>query len=328
MHNKPIALIILDGFGISHHQAGNAVALAHMPYFKHWLATMPHATLAASGAAVGLPDGVVGNSEVGHYTIGAGRIVEQPTTMIDRRIADGSFYTNPVLSDACKKTIQTQKQFHIIGLLSDAQIHGSQAHIVASVKAAHEQGIKTTYIHALLDGQDSAPYTAQDRLSKLAHDVQPYGGTIVTIQGRFYALDGNKNYERTLQAYRLFTDHAVSITQNWQAQLYPSNSTENFCEPMRIQHAGYIEAGDTVLFTSCRADHIRQLVLALAGDPAILGKQPPVAPLTLLSPVSYGTQIPTQPLYTMPQIHHTLKEVLCAADRTIFSIAETKSMRT
>lgn len=324
MHNKPVALIILDGVGLSRVHKGNAVAQADMPHIKNWLTTMPHTELAASGTAVGLPEGVVGNSEVGHYTIGAGRIREQATTMIDQHIKDGTLFTNPVFSDACKKTLQTHSHLHIIGLLSDAQIHGDQDHIVAYVKAAHEHGIKTTYIHAILDGQDTPPHTAQERIQKIIHDTQPYGGLLVTIQGRFYALDRNKNYERTAQSYRILTDHAAPLTQHWQTQLYPPNRTEEFCEPMRIQAAGYLQSDDTVLFTSCRADRIRQLVQALTGNATILGKQQSIAPLTLLSPVSYGTQVPTQPLYTMPQIDQTLKEVLCTAERTVFSIAETE----
>ena len=137
-------------------------------------------------------------------------------------------------------------------------------------------------------------------------------------------MDRNKNYDRTLQSYHTLTNDTVPITQNWKSFLYPHNQSEEYCDPMRIVEEGYIKPGDTVLFTACRADRIQQLVLALAGDKKVLGKNNPIKKLVLLSPISYGLHIPTIALYETEPIHNTLKEALCMADRTVFSIAETE----
>ncbi len=324
MHNKPIALIILDGFGISSEYTGNAVAQAQTPYLTSWLQTMPHTTLAASGTAVGLPKDYVGNSEVGHYTIGAGCVVMQSITLINEQIKSGLLNTNPILTQAFKDCANTHKKCHIIGILSDAGIHGNQDHIIAYARAAHEQGVHKIFVHAIIDGRDTQMHTAQKRLEDLASALKPYHAEIVTIHGRFYAMDRNKNYDRTLKSYLILTDPLVPLTQQWQSLLYPHNSSEEYCEPMRIHKEGFIESEDTVVFTACRADRIRQLVQALAGKQTIVGKHHVVQGLIMLSPISYGPHIPTQPLYETTQIHNTLKEVLCAAHRTVFSIAESE----
>ncbi len=324
MHNKPVALIILDGFGLPTTQEGIKKLHTNMPTIARWFGEAPHAPLATSGSAVGLPGNYVGNSEVGHYTIGAGRIVEQPTTIIEKSIEDKSLYTNQVLIDALQNCKDNNKQFHIIGILSDAGIHGNQSHIVAYVQAAYEQGVRKIYIHAILDGRDTPMHTAEERIAKLEQSLKPFDATIATITGRFFAMDRNKNYERTDKAYRILTRHDVPITAHWQSALYQDHNSEEFCQPMRIASTGFIEDSDTVLFTACRADRIRQLVLALSGNKTVLGNQTPVENLTLISPVSYGTTVPTKPLYIMPPIHNTLKEVLCTNHRTVFSIAETE----
>lgn len=324
MHNKSVALIIIDGLGLPATPEGIGNLHANMPTISRWLDDMPSTRLASSGNAVGLPDGYMGNSEVGHYTIGAGRIVEQPTTIIEKGIEDKSLYANQTLVDTLQLCKNNSKQFHIVGILSDAGIHGNQSHIVAYAQAAYEQGVHNIYVHAILDGRDTPTHSAEERIANLKQSLQPFNAIIATITGRFFAMDRNKNYERTHQAYHILTNHDAPITVHWQSTLYQDHNSEEFCQPMRIAHTGYIEDGDTVLFTACRADRIRQLVLALSGNKTVLGNQAPVENLTLVSPVSYGTTIPTKPLYVMPSIHNTLKEVLCTHHRSVFSIAETE----
>lgn len=324
MHNKPIALVILDGFGISTKMAGNAIAAAHIPHLTAWIEQMPVAFLAASGTAVGLPDGYVGNSEVGHLTIGAGRIIKQPITFINEAIHDGSLFENPVLKSALEQCLKANKNFHIIGILSDAGIHGSQDHIVAYAQMAHQCGLKNIYIHAILDGRDTLPYTAEACIDQLIAATRPYNAQIVTIHGRFYAMDRNKNYDRTVKSYLPLVDHHTPITEHWRQFLYPKDGSEEYCEPMRIIAEGYIEDYDTVLFTACKSDRMRQLVSALAGDTRIIGTLPSIHHLVLLSPVPYSKSVALHALYTYPIIQSTLKEVLCTADRTVFSVAETE----
>lgn len=324
MHNKPIALVILDGFGISHHTQGNPFTQAHLPHLTRWMEVMPTAILAASGTAVGLPAGYVGNSEVGHLTIGAGRIITQSITMLNAAIKDQSFFKNPVLVGALKKAADAGKSVHIIGILSDAGIHGNQEHIVAYAKVAHQYGIQKIYIHAILDGRDTLPHTALNRIDTLISETAAYGAQIVTLQGRFFAMDRNKNYDRTSKAYHILIDKTTPLSTTWRHQLEHQPSSEEFYEPTRIAAEGCVADGDTILFTACRADRMRQLVEALAGDTRIIGKAAQVTDLAMLAPVPYGKHIMVHPLYPYPSIHNTLKELLCTHDCSIFSVAETE----
>lgn len=324
MHNKPIALVILDGFGISTHDAGNPVTHAQLPHLTRWMQAMPTTTLAASGTAVGLPAGYVGNSEVGHLTIGAGRIVTQSVTLLNNAIKDQSFFANPILIKTLQECMQHKKNLHIVGILSDAGINGNQEHIVAYAKAAHEEGIQRIYIHAILDGRDTLPHTALERIDALIAATKKYNAQIVTLHGRFYAMDRNKNYERTVKTYHILVDQDTPISTSWRQSLETQTSSEEFFEPIRIASVGYITDGDTILFTSCRADRMRQLVTALSGDTRIIGKAPQVGNLILVAPVPYGKYIPITPLYPRINVHHTLKEVLCTHHCSVMSIAETE----
>lgn len=324
MHNKPIALVILDGFGVSQNTEGNAIAQAKTPNISLWIRTMPHVLLQASGTAVGLPEKYVGNSEVGHLTIGSGRITPQSITRINAALDDGSFFNNPVLNQELKKCAENKKTVHIIGLLSDAGVHGNQEHIYAYVKAAHKYGIEKIYIHAILDGRDTAPQTAYQRIEALQKAIAPYNAHVASVHGRFYAMDRNRNYDRTRQSYNILTNPQVIPITNFKQHILASSPTEEYCEPIRVDNNGVIAPEDCVIFTLCRADRIRQLVCALNGDKKIIAALPEVKNLTIISPVSYGTRIATHFLFAHKPVDHTLKETLCLNDRTIFSIAETE----
>jgi 2,3-bisphosphoglycerate-independent phosphoglycerate mutase len=206
MNKKPVLLIILDGYGVAPKTKYNAIAQANTPHLDTWFAHYPHATLQASGAAVGLPAGSIGNSEVGHLTIGAGRIIEQPESFILRAIASGSFYKNPVLQTHLQELKKKNKALHVIGLLSDAGVHCTEEIIFAFIQAATGAGIEKIFVHPILDGRDVAPKSAALYLQRLDEFLRTVPqARIGSLHGRFYAMDRDNNWDRTKQSYEILT---------------------------------------------------------------------------------------------------------------------------
>ena len=276
---RPLALIILDGWGYREDSEANAIALAQKPYWDHLWQSYPHLLLDTSGHAVGLPNEQMGNSEVGHLTMGAGRIVHQDFTRIDLAMTDGSFFENAIVLQAIEQTKKENKAIHILGLLSPGGVHSHERHIQALIELAAKHQATQVYIHAFLDGRDTPPRSAEHSLAALANTCRAlHCGKIVSIVGRYYAMDRDNRWERTQIAYDLITQNkadyqaADAITALQMA--YARGENDEFVQATRIQEKEAapigINPGDTVIFMNFRADRARQLTQAFI-DPDFTG---------------------------------------------------------
>ncbi|WP_163655212.1 2,3-bisphosphoglycerate-independent phosphoglycerate mutase [Listeria sp. PSOL-1] len=267
MSKSPVAIIILDGFGLRNETVGNAVAQANKPNFDRYWSEFPHSELKASGLDVGLPEGQMGNSEVGHTNIGAGRIVYQSLTRIDKAIEEGEFQENKALNNAFNYTKEHDSDLHLFGLLSDGGVHSHINHLTALLETAKDKGVKNVYIHAFLDGRDVPPQSAQAYIKQLQEAIQQLNyGHIATISGRFYAMDRDKRWERVEKAYRAiaygegekFADPLELIEAS-----YKDNKTDEFVVPAVIAkddaQAATIKDNDAVIFFNFRPDRAIQL---------------------------------------------------------------------
>ncbi|WP_028548993.1 2,3-bisphosphoglycerate-independent phosphoglycerate mutase [Paenibacillus sp. UNC451MF] len=265
---KPVALIILDGFGLRGEVAGNAVAQAKKPNYDRYWAEYPHTTLTACGEAVGLPEGQMGNSEVGHLNIGAGRTVYQDLTRISKSIRDGEFFDNETILGAIRSAKQNGKKLHLYGLLSDGGVHSHIDHLFALLEVCKKEQFEEVYIHAFLDGRDVAPDSAKSYMERLLSKISEIGvGKIATVQGRYYAMDRDKRWERTEKSYRAmvygegpaYTDPMKAIIESYEKSVF-----DEFVMPTVIVKAdgtpvGLVESGDSVIFFNFRPDRAIQL---------------------------------------------------------------------
>ncbi|HSG53788.1 MAG TPA: 2,3-bisphosphoglycerate-independent phosphoglycerate mutase, partial [Rheinheimera sp.] len=210
---KPLVLLILDGWGYREDVNNNAIAQANTPVMDKLWQTCPHSLISGSGLDVGLPDGQMGNSEVGHVNLGSGRVVYQDFTRITKAIADGNFFTNAVLVDAVTAAKQQQKAVHIMGLLSPGGVHSHEDHLLAMIKLAEQQSAGPIYLHAFLDGRDTPPRSARASLEKIAtHFATTGSGKIASVVGRYYAMDRDKRWDRVEKAYNLLTQGEADYT--------------------------------------------------------------------------------------------------------------------
>ena len=267
MSKSPVAIIILDGYGKRDETVGNAVAQANTPNFDRYWETFPHSTLKAAGLDVGLPEGQMGNSEVGHTNIGAGRIVYQSLTRIDKAITDGEFQTNDVLIEAMDHAIKNDSALHLFGLLSDGGVHSHQNHLYALLETAKEKGVKETYVHAFLDGRDVAPTSGAGFMQELVDKMAELSyGKVATVTGRFYAMDRDKRWERVEKAYNaLVNGEGVKATDPVQAikDSYANGVNDEFVLPIVIEENGEpvatVKENDAVIFFNFRPDRAIQL---------------------------------------------------------------------
>jgi len=269
---RPLMLMILDGWGINPSAENNAVALARTPNLDHLLATYPSAEIQTSGMAVGLPDAQMGNSEVGHLNIGAGRVVYQDLTRITKAIQDGDFFTNPVLLECIARTKSTGGRLHLTGLLSDGGVHSHNTHLYALLELAKQQGIKDVFIHAILDGRDTPPKSGADYLAQLEAEITRIGvGAIATVIGRYWAMDRDNRWERVERAYNAMVrgegDRRASAAEAIGAS-YTAEVTDEFVEPSVIVRdgspVGQLRDGDACIFFNFRSDRAREITRALA----------------------------------------------------------------
>ena len=272
-NNTPLALIIIDGWGYSPIREGNAIALAATPYYDELTESYPHTLLEASGTRVGLPAGVMGNSEVGHLNIGSGRVIRMDVSRVDYEIATGEFFKNEVLVAAMEGVKKRNTALHLMGLISDGQVHSSLEHLYALLRMAKAHGLERVYIHCFLDGRDTPPSSAIEYVSMLQKKIEEIGvGKIATLVGRYYAMDRDKRWERTKRAYDLLvhgqgeraTDPVSAIKRAYERGL-----TDEFIEPIVIVDASgepvaTIKDEDAVIFFNFRPDRARQLTRALA----------------------------------------------------------------
>lgn len=324
----PIVLIILDGFGISAKKQYNAVFTAKKPHFDHWEQLFPHTLLNASGVSVGLPPHMQGNSEVGHLTIGAGRIIEQPVTIWLKGIKNGSFFHNKTLLNELNRLKKSSNTLHIMGLLSDAGIHCHEAFIYACIDAAVQVGIQKIVIHPFLDGRDTPPRSGTQYMRRLSEHIKNIpSATMGSLQGRFYAMDRDHNWDRTEKSYRTLTQQHVRTPQSWEkilADNYAQGITDEFIEPVQLSPDCVIQNGDGIIFCNTRPDRARQLTESFV-QPHFAHFRTAVNNLTFfITPVEYDKHFHTTTLFERIVIKNTLKDVLAQHHKTIFSIAETE----
>ncbi|PWT92775.1 MAG: 2,3-bisphosphoglycerate-independent phosphoglycerate mutase, partial [Blastocatellia bacterium] len=269
----PIALVIIDGWGYSPTQDGNAIALASTPYYDDLTANYPMTLLAAHGTRVGLPDGVMGNSEVGHLNIGSGRVIRMDVSLVDHEIVTGEFFNNRVLVSAVENVVNNNRSLHLMGLLSDGQVHSSLEHLYALLRLAKKHGVKQVYIHCFLDGRDTPPTSGVGYLKALQRKMEEIEvGEIATVGGRYYAMDRDKRWERTKRAYDLLVhaegEHETDAVTAVEKQ-YKRGITDEFIEPIALvrpngEPVATIHDGDSVIFFNFRPDRARQLTKSLA----------------------------------------------------------------
>ena len=282
----PLALIIIDGWGYSPEREGNAIALASTPYYNELRENYPHTLLEASGTRVGLPAGVMGNSEVGHLNMGSGRVVRMDVSRIDHEIETGEFYENQVLTKAIDTAKEHGRQVHLMGLVSDGQVHSSQQHLYALLRMAKQRGVSRVYVHCFLDGRDTPPMSAYGYVEALQVQTSKIGcGRIASVIGRYYAMDRDKRWERTERAYKLLVnaegERAIDPVEAIRRS-YERGLTDEFVEPIVMERedggaVATVEEGDSVIFFNFRPDRARQITRALT-EPGFGGFPTPQRP--------------------------------------------------
>ena len=327
---KPVLLLILDGWGQRDERTDNAIALADTPNWDALLAQCPHTLVHTEGRHVGLPDGQMGNSEVGHMNIGAGRIVYQDLTRVDAAIEDGSFATNPELLAACDAAIANGGTLHVFGLLSPGGVHSHEAHIHALLRLAKARGVPAVAVHAFLDGRDMPPKSAEPSLRALQLLCDTMGNTrIATVSGRYYPMDRDQRWERMLPAYLAITEaHGEFRSGDAQSALdaaYARGETDEFVKPTVIGSGAPVRDGDAIVFMNFRADRARQLTAAFV-DPGFSGfaKPRPIALSRFVCLAEYDAKLDAPVAFESSDLSNTLADVLAANHLTQLRIAETE----
>lgn len=332
---RPVILLILDGFGCAAPAPDNAIANASMPQYRELLATCPHTTIDASEMPVGLPEGQMGNSEVGHLNIGAGRVIYQDFTRIDHAIATGEFATNPVLNAAVTEARATGKAVHVLGLLSPGGVHSHERHVAAMVDLAAAGGVRDIRVHAFLDGRDTPPRSAAESLAAVERACARHpGARIASIVGRFYAMDRDQRWDRVEAAYDLLVDGRAPYTAPTAAEglaaAYARGESDEFVKPTAIVDAAGRAAsmadGDIAIFMNFRADRAREITRALT-DPEFDGfvRRRTVRLGEYVCLTSYGEEFAHLPVAFGPQsIHNSFGEYLSGLGLTQLRIAETE----
>lgn len=329
----PLALIVIDGWGYSPVRDGNAIALASTPYYDELNEAYPRTLLAAHGTRVGLPAGVMGNSEVGHLNIGSGRVVRMDVSRIDHDIETGEFFRNEALTKAMDGAKQRYRALHLMGLISDGQVHSSQEHLYTLLRMARERGLQHVFVHCFLDGRDTPPASAIHYIDALQSKMAEIGcGEIATVIGRYYAMDRDKRWERTQRAYELLIqgkgrpaiDPIAAIKSS-----YERGITDEFVEPIVVvrendKPVATIKDGDAVIFFNFRPDRARQLTRALVVPDF---NEFPVPDRPLIDFVCFSVYDATFPLavaFPLHQHKNVLAEVFGAICVNNYRLAETE----
>ncbi|MBL1379028.1 2,3-bisphosphoglycerate-independent phosphoglycerate mutase [Zobellella iuensis] len=327
---KPLVLIILDGWGYSEKTEHNAIYSARTPVLDNLMNTRPSSLISTSGHDVGLPDGQMGNSEVGHVNIGAGRIVYQDLTRIDKAIVDGDFFTNPALTQAVDAAKDKGRAVHIMGLLSPGGVHSHEDQIAAMIKLAAERGADEIYLHAFLDGRDVAPRSAQGSLKRFDALFAELGkGRLASVVGRYFAMDRDNRWDRVQSAYDLLTQgkaefRAASGVDALQAA-YAREENDEFVKATAVGEPVAMQDGDAVIFMNFRADRAREITRAFV-DEDFTGferdARPALSDFVMLT--EYAADIHTSCAYPPEQLVNTLGEWLAKHDKTQLRISETE----
>lgn len=327
--SKKAVLIIMDGFGIAPASAGNAITVAQTPNIDKLLAENPHSQLSASGLDVGLPDGQMGNSEVGHTNIGAGRVVFQILPKMTRDIENGDFFKNPVYIKAMEDAKESGKNLHILGLMSTGGVHSHLKHVFGILKMAKERGVKNVFVHCFLDGRDVAPTSAAGFIKELKDECDSLGNAkIATVQGRFYGMDRDKRWERVEEGYNAIVcgegiknaDPVDAIEKS-----YAENVTDEFVKPIVCCEDGVINQGDSVIFMNFRPDRAREMTWAL-NLPEFDGfaRKKTVYPLSYVCTAQYDENLTLPIAYPPEVIENTLGDYVSSLGLKQFRVAETE----
>ena len=330
MSKKPVMLMILDGWGVAPASEVNAAYLAQTPNLDRYFANYPHTTLDASGMEVGLPEGQIGNSEVGHLNIGAGRIIYQSLTRITKAIKDGDFFANEVLCACMDKTKEAGKALHLMGLLSDGGVHSNINHLIALLEMAKARGLEKVFVHAFLDGRDVPPQSAIGFIKQLqdAMDAMNFG-KLATVTGRYYAMDRDKRWERLEKAYKTLVLGEVKVfadpVQGVEAS-YEAGVTDEFVEPFVIEGIdAKITGGDGIIFFNFRPDRAREITRALNDAEFPYFERPASAlPVNFVCMTQYDATIDAPIAYPPESYDDTLGEVLAKKGMHQLRIAETE----
>ena len=327
---KPVALIIMDGFGNGEKNRGNAIYDAKKPNLDRLFSENPLTQIGASGLDVGLPDGQMGNSEVGHTNIGAGRIVYQELTRITKAVKDGDFFENPEFAKAVKNVKDNNSALHLFGLLSDGGVHSHNTHLYALLELAKRSGLEKVYVHAFLDGRDVPPSSGADYVADCQSKMDEIGvGKIATVMGRYYAMDRDNRWERVEKAYSAMVygegvkaDDAVEAVR----KSYKNEVTDEFVIPTVCEEIATIGANDSVIFFNFRPDRAREITRCFV-DPDFSGfeRKKGFFPLTYVCMTQYDATMPNVEVAFKPQsLKNTMGEYISDKGMTQLRIAETE----
>ncbi len=329
MNKTPTTLIIMDGFGLTNGVVGNAIRAASTPRLDQFFQEYAHTTLRASGLDVGLPDGQMGNSEVGHTNIGAGRVVFQDLPRITKTIRDGSFFENPAYNHAMDACLEKGTALHLMGLLSDGGVHSHLDHLFALLEMAKRKGLEKVYIHAFLDGRDVSPTSGADFVARTVEQCRSIGvGKIATVMGRYYAMDRDKRWDRVEMAYdamvygegSTFNPVPVAAVKD----SYAAGVTDEFVEPVVCDRDGTISDNDSVIFFNFRPDRAREITRSLV-DPEFDGFTRQFFPLTFVCNTEYDASMPNvEVAFPRVSVANGLGEYLSQMGLTQLRIAETE----
>ena len=331
MSKKPVLLCIMDGFGWTPNETyGNAVVAARKPFLDSLMAKYPMTTIDASGMAVGLPDGQMGNSEVGHTNMGAGRIVYQQLTLITKSIRDGEMLKNPVLVKNMKAAIDAGKAIHLMGLVGTGGVHSHADHWFGVLEMAKHMGAKEVYLHCITDGRDTDPHSGKGFLADLQAKLDELGiGKIASVSGRYYAMDRDNNWDREEKAYAAFVygegNHAANAQEAIEAS-YADDKTDEFVLPCVTCEGGRVQDGDTVIFMNFRPDRAREMTYALTqSDFDGFARKVVAQDLHYVCTTRYDEKLTDLPIAFPPEeLHDTLGEIVSAHGLRQLRIAETE----
>ena len=328
MAKKPVMLMILDGFGIAPKSDGNAVEAAQKPNYNRLMAKYPSTQLQASGLFVGLPDGQMGNSEVGHLNIGAGRIIYQELTRITKEIEEGGFFKNEALTLAVENAKKNNSALHLLGLLSDGGVHSHIDHVKGLLKLAKDAGLTKVYLHAFMDGRDVPPSSGKDFIVEIEKYMKEIGvGKIATVSGRYYAMDRDNRWERVELAYNamvLGKGEASASAVEAIDKSYHDNKTDEFVLPSVVDSEGTIKNGDSVIFFNFRPDRAREITRAI-NDKEFTGFNREALDLTFVTLTQYDKTLEGVNVAYRPEgINNTLGEYVSNKGLNQLRIAETE----
>ncbi len=329
MKKQPFVLIILDGFGLAPDGERNAISRVKTPVLDKLFAECPHTTLAASGMDVGLPEGQMGNSEVGHTNIGAGRVVFQDLPRITKDIQDGTFFENAAYNAAIDNCLKNNTSLHLMGLMSDGGVHSHNTHTWAFLELCKRRGLERVYLHCFLDGRDVPPKSGRDFVAEAAQKCGEFTGRIATVMGRFYAMDRDNRWDRVERAYNALVfgdapysaDPAASVQQS-----YDAGVTDEFMEPVVCVKGAEVKPGDSVIFTNFRPDRAREITRAFA-DPDFSGfaRKNGYFPLHYVCTTEYAADMPNVSVaYPPKELRDIFGEYISRLGLKQLRIAETE----